>query len=132
MKTYQLKINVNNIKQEIEQNYFKYKDIFYKSLIVNLCIYNTFNKNILSNTIIDDSHYNQYLLYLANKQATVEELISEINHEFATNIFLDTNLYIEEFINMKHSDRYFNLYQLTIDDSYNIVITNKLIKKHVI
>lgn len=130
MKTQVLRINVNNMRQEIEKDYFRYKDVFYKCLIVNLCIYNSFNNFVLSSTIIDDSHYNQYLLYLANKQASLSELIAEIDPIHAVNTFLDTQVYLEEFVNMKHDANLINLYSLSIDDTYHIVITNKQLKRH--
>lgn len=130
MRTQVLKINVNNIRHEIEKDYFRYKDLFYRCLIVNLCVYNTFNHVILTSTIIEDSHYNQYLLYLAQKQATVNELVAEIDPVHAVSTFLDTQVYLEEFINMRHDANMVNLYSLTIDDTYNIVITNKQLKKN--
>ena len=130
MRTQVLKINVNNIRHEIERNYFHYKDLFYRCLIVNLCVYDTMSHKVLSSTIIEDSHYNQYLLYLAQRQASLQELINEIGPVHAVTTFLDTQLYVEEFLNMKHDDSMTNLYSLTIDDAYNIVITNKQLKRH--
>jgi hypothetical protein len=130
MRSLTLKININHLRGDIDRDYFKFKDSFYKCLIVNLCIYNTFHGNILASSIIEDSHYNQYLLYLANRQSTMEELIAEIDPVHATTIFLDSNIYLEEFINTKHDANVMNLYSLTIDDTYNIVITNKQLKRH--
>lgn len=129
MRTQVLKINVVNMKHEIERDYFRYKELFYRCLIVNLCIYNTFTHNVLQSTIIEDGHYNQFLLYLGQKVCPVQELIAEIDPVHAATTFLDTNLYLEEFINVKHDDSMMNLYSLTIDDTYHIVITNKQIKR---
>lgn len=129
MKTQVLKINVNNLKNEIEKDYFKYKDIFYRCLIVNLCIYNSFNNMVLHSTIVEDAQYNQFLLYLAQKQCSPQELIAEIDPVHAVTIFLDSNIYLEEFINTRHDNNMMNLYSLTIDDMYNIVITNKQIRR---
>lgn len=130
MRTQVLKFNVNNIRQQIEQDYFRYKDLFYRCLIVNLCIYNTFNNQILASTIIEDSHYNQYLMYLAQKQASIPELISEIDPVHAASTFLDAQIYLEDFIDIKHDNALTNLYSLTIDDSFNVVVTNKQLKRH--
>lgn len=130
MRTQVLKINVNNIRHEIEKDYFRYKDLFYRCLIVNLCIYNSMNNMILASTIIEDSHYNQYLLFLGQKQATLQEMIAEIDPVHAVSTFLDTQVYLEEFINLKHEHNLVNLYSLTIDDAYNIVITNKQLKRN--
>jgi len=129
MRTFTLKINVNNIHKEIEKDFFKYKDVFYKALIANLCVYNTFNGLVLGSTIIEDSHYNQFLLFLMNKNATVKEVIDEIGSKNDVLLFLDTNMYVEEFISTKHDPNVINLYSLTIDDTYHIVINNKQIKR---
>lgn len=124
-----LKINVNDVFNEIEEDYFKYKDIFYKCLIVNLIIYNSTKSFILNNVIIEDFFYNEYLKNLVARNLNLEQLIAEIDPIFAMSIFLDSNLYIEEFISSKHNDKAKNLYSLTIDEGYNIVITNKQLKK---
>lgn len=130
MRTFVLKINMSNMKEYIDKDYFKYKDIFYKCLIANLCAYNTYNDIILTTTIIEDSHYNQYLLYFINNQLSLEEIIVKV--DLANNIHLltDIMLYLEEFIKLKHDKNKLNLYSLTIDDCYNVLITNKQIKKY--
>lgn len=130
MRTHVLKINMSNIGHQIEKNYFHYRDLFYRCLVVNLCVYDAMSHKVLSSTIIEDSHYNQYLLHLAQRQASLQELISEIDPTHAVTTFLDTQLYMEEFLNAKHDDTLSNLYSLTIDDMYNIVITNKQLKRH--
>jgi len=129
MKTFTLRINVNNLRDEIEKDFFKFKDIFYKALIANLYAYDMFNSRILPNTIIEDSYYNQYLLFIISKNTTLREVINEIGFPYNTSIFLDMNLYIEEFINIKHNKNTLNLYSLTIDDTYHIVINNKQLKR---
>ena len=131
MRTYVLKINVNNIHSEIQRDYFKYRDIFYKCLIVNLCICSKLTiENLHQSSIIEDSHYNQYLIYLINSNMTLEDLIKEIDPVYNVSIFTDTHIYLEEFINMKHNQSLLNVYSLTIDDAYNIVITNKQLRRH--
>lgn len=129
MRTQVLKINVVNLKHEIERDYFRFKELFYRCLVVNLCVYNTFHQNVLQSTIIEDGHYNQFLLFLTQKACSIPEMIAEIDPVHAASTFLDTNLYLEEFINMKHDPSLMNLYSLTIDDTYHIVITNKQIKR---
>lgn len=130
MRTFQLKINFNNLSRDIEKDYFKHKDIFYRCLIVNLCTYNLLHSPILHNTIIEDSHYNQYLLHLVNRGGVVEDMIREIDTLHHMSLFLDTNVYLEEFIQLKHNPKTLNLYHLTIDDGYNAVITNKHLKRY--
>lgn len=131
MHAYQLKINVNNLRKEIEKDYFKYRDIFFRCLIGNLCVYNQLYGNVVYNSIIEDSHYNQYLLYLVNRSASLEDILKEIDSPYNVSIFLDTNVYFEEFIRMKHNPKKLNNYQLTIDDMCNIVVTNMQLNRHV-
>lgn len=129
MRTQVLKVNVNNLKKEINNNYFKYKDIFYKCLVVNLCLYSMTKRDITENVIIDDSVYQQYLSYLINKKCNLPELLQEIALESHISIFLDLSIYIDEFIDMKYNPLKFNLFSLTIDDNGYINVSNKTLKK---
>lgn len=132
MRTFTLKINMNNLKKDIEKDYFKYRDIFYRCLIVNLCIYSKLNPNlVLTTTIIEDSHYNQYLLNLINLNYSLEDMVKEIDPLYNVNVFIDTHVYLEEFITLKHNPNVMNIYSLTIDDTYNIVINNKQIRRSI-
>lgn len=130
MKTYELKINASNLKKEIEKDYFKYKDIYYKCLIGNLCLYNTLYGEVLSNTIIGESHYNQYLLNLINRPITLESILTEIDSPHNITIFLDTNIYIQEFITMKHQKNKLNVYSLDIDDLHRVTVLNKTLNRY--
>lgn len=130
MRTYQLKINVNNLRAEIKKDYFKYRDIFYRCLIGNLSVYHQLYGQVLQNTIIEDSHYNQYLLYLVNRNMSLKEILAEIDTPYNLSIFMDTNVYFEEFIRMKHDSTKLNVYHLSIDDTYNIITTNKHLENH--
>lgn len=129
MRTQVLKVNVNNLKKEINNNYFKYKDIFYKCLVVNLCLYSMTKRDITENVIIEDSVYQQYLSYLINKKCNLPELLQEIALESHISIFLDLSIYIDEFIDMKYNPLKFNLFSLTIDDNGYINVSNKTLKK---
>jgi hypothetical protein len=130
MKTYELKINASNLKNEIERDYFKYKDIFYKCLIGNLCLYNTLYGEVLSNTIIGESHHNQYLLSLINRPVTLASILQEIDTPHNLTIFLDTNLYIQEFITTKHQKNKINVYTVDIDDMHRVIVLNKTLNRY--
>lgn len=128
MRTHQLKINFNNLKHDIERDYFKFRDIFYRCLVANLAIFHITKQPLLHNTVLEDAHHNQLLHYLINKQASCEEIIAQISDLNYIQSFLDTNVYIEEFILLRHVGNVINLYDMSIDDSYNVVITNKQLK----
>lgn len=125
MRTETLKVNVNNIKREINSQYFKYRDMFYRMLVANICVYNYMNYNVLQNTIFEDSSYNQYFLYVANKRLSLEEILSELNIIHELPLYMDVSLYIEEFIQQKHSNKHINVYSLTISDEGHLVVSNK-------
>lgn len=129
MITHSVRINLNNIKKHINKQYFKYRDIFYRILLINLCINREFNNTTLSNTIIEDAGYNQYFLYLINKQLSLKELLSELNIENELPLYIDLSLYIDEFIKLKHYNEYLNIYSVTITDDGHLVIYNKKIDK---
>ena len=129
MRTYQLKVNVNNLRREITNHYFKYRDMFYRMLVTNICIYNYMNYGLLQNTIIEESSYNQYFLHLANRPLSLEELLMELNIANELPLYMDVSLYIEEFLQQKHSNKHINLYSITISDDGCLVIENKHIDK---
>lgn len=125
MRTDSLKVNVNNIKREMNSQYFKYRDMFYRMLVANICIYNYMNYDALRNTIFEDSSYNQFFLYIANKRLSLEEILTELNIIQELPLYMDVSLYIEEFIQQKHSNNHINVYSLTISDDGYLVIYNK-------
>ena len=125
MRTHQLRVNFVNLKAEIDKDYFKYKDIFYRCMMSVLCIHHLTRKQVLQNTMLEDSGYHQILSFLQSKGASLEEIVSEIKDLNQWSYFLDMHVYLEEFIDLRHNDLRLNLYDLTIDDSYHVVITNK-------
>ena len=96
MRTFQLKINFNHIGGEIEKDYFKYRDLFYRCLVVNIHFYHLFHGSILGNTIMEDSHYNQYMLHLTSKGSDIQSMIKDIDITHNHSLFLDPQIYIEE------------------------------------
>ncbi len=129
MKTDTVKINLNNIKKNINNNYFRYRDMFYRMLVTNICVYNCINYGMLQNTIIEESHYSQYFLNIANKQLSLEEILSELNIINELPLYMDISLYIEEFLQQKHMNNCINVYSLTISDDGYLIITNKKLHK---
>lgn len=125
MKTHTLKININNFKKDITNHYFKYRDMYYRMLVTNICIYNYVNNQLLQNTVIEESSYNQYFLHLVNRQLNLTGLLSELNIENELPIYMDISIYIEEFLQIKHSNNHINLYSLTITDDGFLIIENK-------
>lgn len=132
MKTHVLKINANNLHRQIHEDYFKYRDIFYRCLVGNLALHQQLYTDVLSSSVMEDAMYNQYLLSLINTNITVESILRDIDSPHNLSIFLDTSTYFEEFILYYHNSKFLNVYQLTIDDTCNIVVTNKhlRVKRH--
>ena len=131
MQTFQLKINMSSLKHQIEKDYFSYRDMFFKCLAVNLCVYNQLYKNILSNTVLEDKHYHDFLQYLINKGGGLHDLVNEIGGPHSLTMYLDTVGYLDEFIASKHRSNRLNVYNLTIDEMYNVSVTNKQLQLYV-
>lgn len=129
MRTFHLKVNINNIKHNIDDHYFKYRDIFYRILVTNICVYNYINYGLLQNTIIEESHYNQVFLNLANKWLSLKEILQELNIETELPLYMDISLYIEEFLQQKHSNNYINIYSVSISDNGYLIISNKQLNR---
>lgn len=128
MHTYVLRINFSHLKKEIDDNYFLYRDIFYKCLVASMYNYCINDKDITKNILIDNSYYWQYLVNAININQPMELMLHELNIDRYVHIFLDMNIYIDEFINMKHRPDILNIYSLDISDTYKVEIKNKQIK----
>lgn len=131
MRTVTIKINYANLKNEIETNYFYYLDLFYKTFIVSLCIFDKNVKPILFSTVIENSQYNHFLREVQEAQDRGEEIIDLIDPKHNIHVFTDMNVYTLDFLNLKHNGKKPNIYNLTIDDNYNVCITNKQVGKNV-
>ena len=125
MVTHQLKINFANLKHEIERNYFAYRDIFYKALIVNLCNHHAVCKPIAESTVLEDFQYNQSFQQLIQSSHTLRDLVLQVTNLTHPSVVIDMEIYVDEFLQARHNSKRINVYSLTIDDCYNVIITNK-------
>lgn len=131
MRTVTLKINYANLKEDIENDYFHYLDLFYKSFLVSLVIYSNNIKPIFYNTIIENEKYNYFLREVLEAQQRGEDIIELINPKHNITVLSDMSVYTVDFFTGKHNEKKANIYNLTIDDHYNVVITNKQVGKNV-
>ena len=131
MRTVTLKINYANLKEGIENDYFYYLDLFYKSFLVSLVIYSNNIKPIFYNTIIENEKYNYFLREVLEAQQRGEDIIELINPEHNITVLSDMSVYTVDFFTGKPNEKKANIYNLTIDDHYNVVITNKQVGKNV-
>lgn len=131
MRTVTLKINYANLKEGIENDYFHYLDLFYKSFLVSLVIYSNNIKPIFYNTIIENEKYNYFLREVLEAQQRGEDIIELINPKHNITVLSDMSVYTVDFFTGKHNEKKANIYNLTIDDHYNVVITNKQVGKNV-
>lgn len=131
MRTVTLKINYANLKEGIENDYFYYLDLFYKSFLVSLVIYSNNIKPIFYNTIIENEKYNYFLREVLEAQQRGEDIVELINPKHNITVLSDMSVYTVDFFTGKHNEKKANIYNLTIDDHYNVVITNKQVGKNV-
>lgn len=122
-----LKINVAELSSDISNNYFKYRDIYYRCLVNCLYIYSIYRDNILPTSVIEEDKYNSYLTTLKSSIPTVEQLITQMNSTVEAYILTDIQVYLDDFIRMKHIKNKVNVYNLTIEDN-SVVVTIKNIK----
>jgi len=125
MQSFQLKINISNLKKEIAEDYFRYLDIFHKCLAGNLYLINMHNNGILRSTAFENAIYNQYFNNLVSSNTRVEAFLSSMNLPNASLIFLDTQLYLDQFISRRHNLNKLNIYNLTIDNNLEVIISLK-------
>ena len=131
MRTVTLKINYANLKEGIENDYFHYLDLFYKSFLVSLVIYSNNIKPIFYNSIIENEKYNYFLREVLEAQQRGEDIVELINPKHNITVLSDMSVYTVDFFTGKHNEKKANIYNLTIDDHYNVVITNKQVGKNV-
>ncbi len=131
MRTVTLKINYAVLKEQIEEDYFKTLDLFYKAFIVSLCLYDRNVKPVVFNSFIENGNYHRFMTEVCDARDRGEDIINLIDPVNNAHIFLDMSVYTEEFFTKRHNDKKANIYSLTIDDHYNAVITNKQVGKNV-
>lgn len=131
MRTVTIKINYANLKTEIEENYFYYLDLFYKAFVVNICTFDKTVKPVLFSTVIENAQYNLFLHEVKEARDRGEDIIELIDPKHNLHVFADMSIYTADFFNLKHNEKKPNIYNLTIDDHYNVVITNKQVGRNV-
>lgn len=131
MRTVTLKINYANLKEGIENEYFYYLDLFYKSFLVSMVIYSKNVKHILYNSVIENEKYNYFLQEVIDAQNRGEDIIELIDPKHNITVLSDMSVYTMDFFTGKHNEKKVNIYNLTIDDHYHVVVTNKQVGKNV-
>lgn len=124
-----IKINQRHIKDELNENYFYWLDVFHRCLAVSLVLHSNTKENILDSTILENAYYNQLLVDINKRFQNGSNIIEDINSKTALATFLDIQVYLEEFLETKHNKTGSNIYNLTIDHEHNVVITNKKLGK---
>jgi hypothetical protein len=121
VKRVELKINIAHLPS-VESNYFKYRDIFYRVLIVGLITYSRLSKNILENTIIGDTGYNELLIKLNKESSSIKDMFDFIAVKMFEEIYIDLSVYTDVFFERKHEEDKINIYDIEIVDKSHMVI----------
>lgn len=130
MRHHSLRINYNNLKDEIEKDYFHYLDMFYKALILYMVYNDRPDFPLVGSLVLENKLYDDLLRRTAISGCggkTIPEL-----RELSLNLHavLDMQIYLEDFIRMKHNQKAINIYSLTIDENYNVLVTNKTFTRY--
>lgn len=128
MKSFKLRVNISHLKDNIENNYFLYKDIFYRILIFNVIEFSRTQIRVTNNFLIDDISYNGLYISLYETNSHLIDVMSKLNDVKDLNIMLDLNEYILEFLNKKYDNRAMNIVNLEISTPNELVITMKQFK----
>lgn len=129
MKSHTLKINNRHLKDTIEENYFYCLDVFHRCLSVSLVLASQQDEEMMPSIIMENAHYNSLLRDLDKRLKDGHNIIEEIHSKHSLSFFLDMQLYLEEFLRHKHINSVTNIYCLTIDCDYNVIINNKQLGK---
>ena len=125
MQSFQLKVNISNLRKEIAKDYFRYLDIFHKCLAGSLYLSHLENNSTSQTVSFENAIYNTYFTSLVNSNVSIEQFLKSLNTEHAVFIFLDTQIYLEQFIKHRHVCSKLNIYNLTITSDFELLITLK-------
>lgn len=128
MKHHSIKINYNNIKGQIQQDYFHYLDLFYKILILYI-VFNDRPEMPLTSTLVLENKYYDDLLRRVIQSGCMGRKIPELAM-IDPGATVDMQIYLEDFIQIYHNQNAINIYNLTIDEQYNVLITNKYFSRY--
>jgi len=95
LKLYKQSVNFNNIKNQLNEKYFLYKEIFNKFLVIYFYIYQSMIPYSITNIMFEDSFNQQLYSYLTLKSLNNKQIFIELNLENYVYLYLDFSLYIE-------------------------------------
>lgn len=125
MRMHTLKINQRHLKNELEEGFFYYLDVYHRCLAVSIIYHGIDDGDIVPSTIMENSHYNSLLRDMKERFRQGYNILEEIHSKYSLDIYMDTQIYLEEFLKAKHNKGMANVYSLTLDNKFNLVITNK-------
>lgn len=116
------------MKKNVDDNYFIYKDLAYRSLIFNVIEF--LYKNSLSNTniILEDMFYNGLYNSLFGTNRAFEEMMNSVRKLNDIDVVLDFNIYISDFLEKKFDYRHINVIDLHIDKTDELCVIIKHLK----
>ena len=125
MNSYQLRINYNHLKHQINHDYLSVRDYLTRCFISNLVIINNSLKPVESLTM-EESLYNQLLKGVIHF-SDAKQVFRVLNLVDAIPDALDMLPCVEEFICKKHIPTKVSYVQTTIDSGYHFVVNLKII-----
>lgn len=124
-KTCTIKINIAKHGDKICQNYLGIRDIYVSAMLLGMAIYSkTHDVDVSTMSFEGLSDKELALFNQAFAMSNLKDVLStvEVKHIHA---YLDIAPYIDEFLGKHHREDCSNIYHLTIDGNYDLVITNK-------
>lgn len=128
MRTHTLKMNYNHLKQEIETDFLSMRHVFYTSLALCIVYLDGNTRRYLSNATFEDSAFRSLTQDILGAVTLGYSPFEQLGLGKYPYLVEDMIVYLDEFLSKHHHHTLLNIYNLTIDEKYNIVITNKQVR----
>lgn len=131
MRSKTLTVNYNHMRSQIKAEYLRYLDVFHKSFLATLIHLNTPDTPLVPTTVMENAQYTKQLsdMYLAHTNG--RNILTMFDGP-EVHVFVDIQIYLQEFLMDVHNFKEYNYYNITVDPKYNIIIANKQLGQYVI
>ncbi len=119
-------------KDAIVSDYFNYKDLFWRAMLACLCLMEGDDYEPRKTAMIDDIYYTNVfsdMLSIINRGGTRNEVIAKAAEGVSLSlvpyfnyVLADLSIYLVDTVKRYHVTNTVNIYSLSIDDKYNVVI----------
>ena len=128
MRIHTLKLNYNHLKREIEFDYINMRQVFYTGFVLCMAYLDGGTYRYLNNAIVEDAgfrHLPSEIMGILSAGISPFDRLGLGNYP---NLIQDMIVYLDEFMVKHHHPHLLNIYDLTLDEKFNIVISIKQVR----